>query len=286
MVDVAVQYFLPATIAMINLAMGLGLTGADFARVAREPRGALVGIVGQLVLLPLVGFAVASGLGLDSAAAVGLVLIAACPGGATSNLFTKLARGDVALSVTLTGVSGIATVFTIPLVVRAATSLYAGDGQVVQLGVAETMLKLGLMVLVPIALGMAVRARAAGAAHRLEPIVRRVAIAMLAVIIVGAVAGERERVAAFAGSVGPAVVLLNALALATGWLGARVLRLGRRVGVTLALEIGVQNGALAIGIALDMLGSREVAAPGVIYSLLVYGTSALVIVAARRVPPA
>ncbi len=286
MVEVAILLFLPVTIAMINLAMGLGLTGEDFARVARTPRMAVAGIAGQLVLLPLLAFGVAEALGLDSAAAVGLVLIASCPGGATSNLFTKLARGDVALSVTLTGVSGVATVFTIPLIVRAATSLYDGDGQLVQLGIGDTMLKLSLMVLLPIAIGMAVRARREVLAHRLEPIIRRIAIAMLAVVILGLVARERAQVAAFAASVGPAVVLLNALALATGWSLGRALRLERRIGVTLALEIGVQNGALAIAIAIDMLGSNEVAAPGVIYSLLVYGTSALVIVAARRYVPA
>lgn len=267
---------------MIMLAMGLGLRPEDFRRVAEKPRAVVAGLASQILLLPILGFAVAYAFRLPPDLAVGLVLLTACPGGAHSNLYASLARADVALSVTLTAVSGLITIVTIPFVLRMATSLFAAGGQVPQLPVGQTMMQIFLIMGLPVAFGMLIRSKSPRWAARLETGVKTLAIILLALIVVGSIARQSDQVAAFAQRAGAPVVVLNLAAMAVGWIVARQLRLPGTQRRTIALEVGIQNGALAFALAAGLLSSVSVAIPAILYSILVYFTGLLVVFAGRR----
>ncbi len=275
------QMFLPVTIGLIMLSMGLGLVPDDFRRIVTQPRAVVVGLLGQLVLLPMCGFAIAIGLDLAPAMAVGLVVLAACPGGAHSNLFTNLGRGDTALSVTLTAISGVVTVVSIPLLVGLASGVFLGDQAAVALPVGQTIGQLVLVVLVPLAVGMILRGRWPGRAGMLEKWAKGLAVALLAIIVVGAVARQSGLVLEHARNVGVPVLLLNAGTMLAGFALARLVSLPPGQVLAIVLEIGVQNSALAVAITLGLLNSLEMAVPAIVYSLLVYVTAGMVVVIGR-----
>ncbi len=273
----AVQYFLPFTIAMIMLAMGLGLTVDDFKRILEKPKAVLIGLTSQIVLLPILGFGIAYGFGLVPELAVGVILLTACPGGAHSNLYADLSRGDVALSVTLTAVSGFITIVTIPPLVQLATSVFATSGEVVQLPVWRTMMHIFLLMGVPVVLGMFVRAKSEVWADRLKGGVKGFAVVLLALIVVGSIARQSDNVAAFAKQAGIPVLTLNLVAMLGGFLMARGGGLPGPQQRTITLEVGIQNGALAFALAAGLLESTAIAVPAILYSILVYFTGLIVI---------
>jgi BASS family bile acid:Na+ symporter len=279
--NVAVQYFLPFTIAMIMLAMGLGLVFDDFRRIFEKPRAVVIGLGAQLVLLPVLGFAVALGFGLRPELAVGLVLLTACPGGAHSNLYASLARADVALSVTLTAISGFVTIGTIPPLVRLATTVFATGGEVPKLPILDTTFQIFVIMAIPVVLGMLIRARSERWAGRLEKVVKIFAIVLLALIVVGSIARQSDNVVAFAIQAGVPVVVLNVVAMILGYWIAAGARLPRPQRRTITLEVGIQNGALAFALAAGLLQSIAVAIPAILYSILVYFTGAVVIASGR-----
>lgn len=284
--ELLVTLFLPAALAIIMFSMGLGLAPADFRRVAERPRAVAAGAVAQLLVLPALGFLFAWAFGLPPTLAIGMVLICACPGGPTSNLLSFVARGDVALSVSLTAVSGVVTVFTIPSVTNLAVRTFAADTAVIELPVLLTIVKIAAVVLAPVAAGMWVRARY-GNVDRLERRVQQLSFLLLGVIVVGAVLKERTRVLDYIREIGLAVVLLNGLAMGLGYAIGRVLRLDRKQSVTISIEVGMQNGALAIGIALTMPGGAAIAIPAVVYGLWAYFSCGAVALWGRRgAPPA
>ena len=282
--SVAVQYFLPFTVAMIMFAMGLGLVVDDFRRIFEKPRAVMIGLGAQLVLLPVLGFAVAFGFGLGPELAVGLVLLSACPGGAHSNLYASFARADVALSVTLTAVSGLVTIVTIPPLVRLATALFATGGEVPELPIIDTTLRIFVVMAIPVALGMLIRARSERWAGRLDRVVKGLAIVLLALIVVGSIARQSENVAEFAKQAGIPVLVLNLVAMLLGYWMAAGARLSRPQRRTITLEVGIQNGALAFALAAGLLDSVAVAIPAILYSILVYFTGAMVIADGRLRP--
>jgi BASS family bile acid:Na+ symporter len=282
--NVAVQYFLPFTIAMIMLAMGLGLVVDDFRRIFEKPRAVVVGLGAQLVLLPALGFGVAFGFDLRPELAVGVVLLTACPGGAHSNLYASLARADVALSVTLTAVSGFITILTIPPLVRLATTVFATGGEVAELPIIDTTVQIFFVMAVPVVLGMWIRAQSERWAGRLEKVVKAFAIVLLALIVVGSIARQSDNVLEFAKQAGVSVLVLNVVAMLIGYsvaVGAQLSRPQRR---TITLEVGIQNGALAFALAAGLLESVAVAIPAILYSILVYFTGAVVIANGRLRP--
>ena len=277
----AVQWVLPLTIAMIMLAMGLGLVADDFKRVFEKPKAVLVGLGGQLLLLPLLGFAVAFGFGLPPELAVGVIVLTACPGGAHSNLYSSLARGDVALSVTLTAISGMLTVLTIPPLIKLATVVFASGGEVVNLPLLDTMARIFLMMVLPVAVGMWLRSRSVRWAQRLEPVVKVMAVAMLLLIVFGSIASQSDNVLAFAAQAGLPVLTLNLSAMLLGFWMASAARLPQSQCRSITLEVGIQNAALAFALAAGLLESLNVATPAILYSILVYFTGLLVIAQGR-----
>lgn len=265
---------LPLAIAIIMCGIGLTLRGEDFRRIAREPRPVAVGLLGHYLLLPLLGFATAWLVaGADAGAvefAVGFVLVAACPSGSSSNALTYLARGNVALAVTLTVISALVTFLSVPLLVELALRWFGGEARSIRLPFAQTVLHLAALVLAPVLAGMALRRFAPGFALRAEPWVSRFALGLLLLLIVAICITQREVLARSLGELGPAALAMGAAAIGGGFLLGRVARLSLRDSITVGMEVGVQNSTLAIVIALTLLNSPAIAVPAAIYGLLMY----------------
>lgn len=276
-----VKLYIPVTLGVIMFTMGLGLALADFRRIVVEPKAMFIGVFNQMVTLPLVGFAIAFAFELPPPLAVGLILITACPGGPSSNLYSALARGDVALSVSLTAVSGVLTMITIPLVMSLALDTFMGTTRAIQLDVPGTILQLVLIVGVPLALGMYVRFRHVERAMRLERIMTRVAVLLLVTLIVGAIMKERTRLGEYFETLGPPIVLLSLSTILIGLGWALFARLPMRQAVTIGIEVGMQNAALGMGLAMTSLGSEEIAMPSAIYGIIAYFTCLVAVLIGR-----
>ncbi len=263
---------LPLALAIVMLGMGLSLVPEDFQRITRYPKAVAVGTVCQVLLLPLIGALITLVVPMQPEIAVGLIVLAVCPGGPSSNLITYLARGDVALSVTLTAVSSIVTVFTIPLFANLALQHFLGESAAIALPVGSTILQIFLITLLPIAIGMAIRWQYPDTARRLEKPMSRLAVGLLALIIVLLVIREGSRLPGFLVQVGIGVVLLNLLATLAGLFAAKLFRLPVAQQVCIAIEVGIQNGTLAIAITAGLLNNPDMAVPAAVYSLLMYVT--------------
>lgn len=284
--ETIVRWFIPIALGVMTFAMGLGLTTADFRRIAERPLVVAAGSLAQLVGLPALGFLVAWLFQLDPPVAVGLILVTACPGGPTSNLYTLLARGDVALSVTLTAVSSFVTIFTLPWVVNLAGLTFVDTELPVSLPVVPTMLNVAAVMALPLGTAMALRHAKPAAATRLEPVMQKVAIGILAILVIGAVLKEKARIIEYAFIAGAASITLGLVAVGFGFAVAKLIRQDNRIAVTFGIEIGMQNAALAIGLALGLLNDGRIAIPGVVYGILAYAFCAVGIVAGRFLIPA
>lgn len=263
---------LPLALAIVMLGMGLSLVPEDFRRITRYPKAVAVGTVCQIVLLPLIGALIALVVPMQPELAVGLIVLAVCPGGPSSNLVTYLAKGDVALSVTLTAVSSMITVFTIPLFTNLALQHFLGERAAIALPIGSTMLQIFLITLLPTAIGMAIRHQFPGSARRLEKPMSRLAVGLLALIIVLLLVREGSKLPGFLVQVGIGVVLLNLLATLAGFLAGKLFQLPLAQQICIAIEVGIQNGTLAIAITAGLLNNPDMAVPAAIYSLLMYVT--------------
>ncbi|GAA1729607.1 bile acid:sodium symporter family protein [Aeromicrobium alkaliterrae] len=259
---------LPVALAIIMFGLGLSLTTDDFVRVARSPKAVVVALVLQILVLPVVAFGLVTAFDLDPLLAVGVMLLAASPGGTTANLFSHLFRGDVALNVTLTAVNSVLAAVTIPLITNVAIDYFDADGELgLQLG---KVVQVIAIVLVPVAIGMVVRSRSEAFADRADRPVRIFSIVVLVAVSVGAILGERENIADYVQQVGIVAGLFCLISLSLGYAGARVLRLDHAQAVASSMEIGIHNTTIALTIALSVLDSTEVAIPAAVYSILMY----------------
>jgi BASS family bile acid:Na+ symporter len=263
---------LPLALAIVMLGMGLSLVPEDFKRITRYPKAVAVGTVCQVLLLPLIGALITLVVPMQPAIAVGLIVLAVCPGGPSSNLVTYLAKGDVALSVTLTAVSSIITVFTIPLFTNLALQYFLGKSAAIALPIGSTMLQIFLITLLPTAIGMVIRHQFPDTARRLEKQMSRFAVGLLALIIVLLLVREGSKLPGFLVQVGIGVVLLNLLAMLAGFLAGKLFRLSLAQQICIAIEVGIQNGTLAITITAGLLNNPDMAVPAAVYSLLMYVT--------------
>ncbi|WP_448572644.1 bile acid:sodium symporter family protein [Trichothermofontia sp.] len=263
---------LPLALAIVMLGMGLSLVPEDFKRITRYPKAVAVGGVCQVLLLPLIGALITLVVPMQRAIAVGLLVLAICPGGPSSNLVTYLAKGDVALSVTLTAVNSIVTVFTIPLFTNLALQYFLGTRAAIALPIGTTMLQIFLITLLPIAIGMAIRHQFPDTARRLEKQMSRLAVGLLALIIFLLLVREGSKLPGFLMQVGIGVVLLNLVAMLAGLLAAKLFRLPLAQQICIAIEVGIQNGTLAIAITAGLLDNPDMAVPAAVYSLLMYVT--------------
>lgn len=259
---------LPIALAIIMFGLGLSLEVADFRRVARTPRAVVVALGIQVLVLPVIAFGLVVGFDLDPLLAVGVMLLAASPGGTTANLFSHLFRGDVALNITLTAINSVLAAVTIPLVTNLAIGYFDAEGELgLQLG---KVLQVIAIVLVPVAIGMLVRRASTAFAQRADKPVRIFSIVVLVAVAVGALLGERDNLADYLRDVGLVTGLLCVLSLGLGYAGARLARLDRPQAVASSMEVGIHNTTVALTIALSVLDSTEVAIPAAVYSILMY----------------
>mgnify|MGYP001627459179 CR=1 FL=1 len=267
--------FLPAALGIIMLGLGLSLTVADFTRVARFPRPVLVALACQILLLPLLCFFIAKGFGLAPALAVGLMLLAASPGGTSANLYSHLAHGDVALNITLTAISSVAAILTMPLIVNLSLAHFMAADQALPLQFGK-VLQVFAIVLGPVAIGMALRQRFPAFAARMEKPVKIASALFLVIIVVLALAKDWDTVTAYAPVVGGAALCFNLISLAVGYGVPRLFAIERRQAIAIGMEIGIHNGTLAIALALSpfLLNNTEMAIPAAIYSIIMFFTAA------------
>lgn len=279
-----IEVGLPIALFIIMTGIGLTLTVADFQREGRAPRGLIVGSIGQLLVMPLLGFAVAALMGLPPAIAVGIVIVAACPGGTTSNLVAYLARANVALSIALTVIASIATILTLPLAANLAIRWQpAAADAAVRVPVGRTIALLIGIVLVPVTIGMVVRRRSAAYAAKVERSVAIFGGLVLLALVVGIAYSVRDEIWTLLAQAGPASGLLAVAGLVVGAGSAWLARLPLIDGLTIAVELGVKNSTLGILIAITVVGSETMAVPPAVYGLLMYVPAAAVVAYGRRV---
>lgn len=266
--SVLISVGLPIALAIIMFGLGLTLTTGDFRRIGRSPRAVAVALVIQILVLPVVAFGLVLAFDLDPLLAVGVMLLAASPGGTTANLLSHLFRGDVALNVTLTAINSVLAAVTIPVITNLAIGYFDAEGDLgLQFG---KVLQVIAIVLIPVALGMLVRSRSPELAVRADRPVRIFSIVILVIVSLGAILGERDNIVDYLRDVGLVTGLFCLASLCIGYGAARLMRLTEAQAIASAMEIGVHNTTIALTIALSVLNSTEVAIPAAIYSVLMY----------------
>lgn len=273
---------LPVALGIMMLGMGLSLVPEDFQRVRKYPKAIAIGLISQLILLPVIGFAIAKVVPMQPAIAMGLMIVALCPGGPSSNIITFLAKGDVALSVTLTAFSSVITVFTIPVFANLAYQHFLGQTAEIVLPIGSTIGQIFVITILPIAIGMGLRQMFPELARRLEKATNRLAVALLATIILLLIIREWNRIPGFIVQVGVGVVLLNVISMLAGFYLSKLAKLNSAQQICITIEVGIQNGTLAIAIAAGLLNNPDMAIPAAIYSLFMNITGFIAISYGRK----
>jgi BASS family bile acid:Na+ symporter len=266
--------FLPLALAIIMIGLGLTLTIDDFKRVLIYPKAVIIGLLCQMILLPTICFMIAVFFELSPELAVGLMLLSAAPGGPTANLYSHIAKGDVALNVSLTAINSFLSLFSIPLIVNFAISHFLQTDQAVSMQ-PKKIIEVCIMVLIPVLIGMLIRAKAPSIANKLDKPVKIASALFLVLIIVLTVLKERAHIAQDFQRVGIAALTLNVLSMSIGYFVPRLFNLGKKQAIAIGMEIGIHNGTLAIYIALNVLGFSAMTIPAVIYSLMMFFTAAI-----------
>ena len=280
---IVIDVFLPLALAFIMFALGLGLTGNDFLRVAKQPRDFFVGAFSQIILLPIIAFILVKIWPIAPELAIGVMIIAAAPGGVTSNLLTSFAKGDVALSVSLTAIISLLCVITIPFIVLTSVGLLA-DSSITQdislIGIARNMF---LIVTVPVILGMLFRRFASGIALTFEPIAKKISTVLFVLVLLGAIAAERENVVSYFAQAGLITLVLNVVMMVVAYFVAHSLASGTKQKKSITIECGLQNGTLAIFVATSIFGGGMYVIPAATYSLIMFATSLIFVYLVRKI---
>ena len=272
--DILINVVLPISLAIIMLSLGIGLTTADFARVAKQPKAFGIGAVCQIVMVPLAAYGVTQVFGLPAELAVGVMLLALCPGGVTSNMISKLAKGDVALSVSLTAVVSLLSIFTVPVLAAWSVFMFMGEeGPAVS--VAALALAMFLISTLPVLIGVVIRHLAPGFAIRIEPTLSLLATVLFVIIVVAALAGNWQLFVENLTTLGPALISMNVVLMALGFGLAVGLGLATFSAKTVSIETGIQNATLGITLAGIISGQTEggfstMALPSAVYGITMY----------------
>lgn len=268
------QYFLPIALGIIMLGLGLSLTVEDFKRVTKYPKAITIALLCQMVLLPVICFMLVKIAGLLPALAVGMMLLAASPGGATANLYSHLSKGDVALNISLTAINSVLSLFLLPLIVNFSLDYFMDSGQYVPMQFRKVV-EVFTVVLVPVAIGMIIKKRLPNFAVRMDKPVKIASALILIIIIASVTIREKQVLVDYFGDLGLPVLLFNVLSMAVGYFIPRFLKIEKRQSIAIGMEIGIHNGTLAIYIALSVLGNSAMSVPPAIYSLLMFFTAAI-----------
>ena len=280
--NIVTDVILPLALAFIMFVLGLGLTGADFLRVIKQPRDFFVGALSQVILLPVIAFILVKIWPIAPELAIGVMIIAAAPGGVTSNLLTSFAKGDVALSISLTAIISLFSVITIPFIVLTSVELLGGSNITQDISLFSMSRDMFLIVTVPVILGMLLRKFSSGVALKLEPIAKKVSIALFVLVLLGAIAAERENVISYFAQAGLITLILNVVMMIVAYYVAQSLASGTRQKKCITIECGLQNGTLAIFVATSIFGGGMYVIPAATYSLIMFATSLIFVYLVRK----
>ena len=270
------QIFLPVSLAIIMFGMGLTLVIGDFIRIFTYPKAVLVGLINQIILLPIIGFSIVVLFKLSPTMATGVMILSLCPGGPTSNLITQVSRGNIGLSVTLTALASLITVFTIPVLLSEAIAYFTGNtGVVIELPVLQTMLQILVITVIPIAIGMMIRKRNEGFALRMEKPMRTASTILFVIIFLVIIIANKDNLVQAMKEVGLATLLLNLLTMGLGFLTAKLFGIAGNSQITITIESGIQNGTLAFVIATTILNNFEMGLPTGAYSIWMFITGGI-----------
>lgn len=270
------KVLLPLSLGIIMLGMGMTLIPKDFTRITKYPKAVFIGIVNQLIFLPIIGFLLAIAFNLDATMAIGLMILAAAPGGPTSNLITQICKGNIALSVTLTAIVSFATILTIPAILSFALNYFGSTSEVIiELPVLNIILQILVIIVVPITLGMIIRRSKPAFATRMEKPMRTASTVIFILIFIAIVAAKWKFLGAAMKQVGLVTLVLNIATMALGYLTARLFKLNLKDSISITVESGIQNGTLAIVIATTILDNLDMAIPIVAYSIWMFVTGSI-----------
>ena len=263
---------LPTLLFLIMFGMGMTLTVEDFKRITKSPSEVLIGLTSQIIVLPIIAFLISISLGLNPTQSVGLILLACCPGGATSNLFSHLAKADTALSITLTAFSSIITVFTVPFIINASLFFFFETGSDFSLPVLRTIVNIFKLTALPTVLGMFLKNKFPEFCKRSEPVIKWFSIIFIIIALAAMLklVSEKEPILVALKAVGFAVILLNIISMISGYQFGRMFKMDEKRKITIGIETGIQNGVLGITIATapNLLDNALFAIPSGVYGLV------------------
>ena len=280
--NIVTDVILPLALAFIMFVLGLGLTGVDFLRVIKQPRDFFVGSFSQIILLPIIAFILVKIWPVAPELAIGVMIIAAVPGGVTSNLLTSFAKGDVALSISLTAIISLLCVITIPFIVLTSAELLGGSNITQDISLFSMSRDMFLIVTVPVILGMLLRKFSSAVALKLEPIAKKVSIVLFILVLLGAIVAERENVISYFAQAGLITLVLNVVMMIVAYCVAQFLASGTKQKKCITIECGLQNGTLAIFVATSIFGGGMYVIPAATYSLIMFATSLIFVYLVRK----
>ena len=270
------QIFLPVSLAIIMFGMGLTLVVSDFGRLFAYPKEVLIGLFNQLIFLPLIGFLIILLFDLNSSMAIGIMILSLCPGGPTSNLITQVARGNIGLSVTLTALASLITVFTIPIILSEAITYFTGETDVIiELPVVQTMFQILVITVIPVSIGMVIRKKNEAFALRMERPMRIASTVLFIIIFLLVMIANKDLIVQAMNEVGLATLLLNLSTMAFGYFTAKIFGIKGKSQISITIESGIQNGTLAFVIATTILNNVEMGLPTGAYSIWMFITGGI-----------
>ena len=268
---------IPIGIFLIMMGMGLSLVTNDFKRVVKYPKAIAIGLTNQLLFLPLIGFALANLMSLEPEYAVGVMLLVLCPGGTTSNLFTYLAKGDVALSVTMTAISSVVTVFSIPIVLSFSLVYFMGAGSEFQLPVIKTMVSLIALTILPVSVGMLIKRYAPTVADKTQVMVSRFGVIFLSFLVLFLSYVQKDIIVEALIATGPVSLILNVSTMALGYYTSKWFGLNPEQRRSITMEVGLQNSTLSMFMALTLLANYKMSLTPAIYTLIMFLTAGIMV---------
>ena len=276
------EIFLPLALAFIMFSLGLGLTISDFSRVLKQPKDFLIGAFTQIIILPIVALILVLIWPMSPELAIGVMLIAAAPGGATSNIVTSFAKGDVALSVSLTAIISLLSVFTIPLIVLISLNILVDNYSSISISILDIAIQMFAIVTVPVILGILFRKFMSNFSILFEPIAKKISALLFAIVLLGAVLAEKDNIILYFSQAGLITLILNILMMIIAFYIAKFFGSGVSQRKTIIVECGLQNGTLAIVVATSVFGGGVYLIPAATYSLIMFASSLIYIYFARR----
>ncbi len=273
---------LAIALAFIMFALGLGLTGNDFLRVKNQPKDFFVGFISQIILLPVTAFVLVIIWPISPELAIGVMIIAAAPGGVTSNILTSLARGDVALSISLTAIISLLSVITVPIIIVKSLGFFGLENVAQNISLTSMAITMFVIVTVPVILGMIFRRFAANAAIKFEPIAKNISIVLFIIVLLGVILKHKDNIVPYFIDAGPITLVLNVIMMVVAFYVAKLFGTGTAQKKCIAIECGLQNGTLAIFVGETFFNAEAFIIPAAIYSLIMYVTSLIFIFIVRN----